>query len=153
MVPQSRGSAYISTRYAPVQGRMEERAGGTWPARARDAEEDAPPAAVGGAWLQFACGPTSCASRRWVIDLRRRYNVTDTHLYLQVAIRLAMIMCKEHQAVMGNHIGFICMAREHHLATNGLLGSSNCYLFTILAEDELLCFTAHIAVRPEHERD
>src|SRR5437868_5006411 len=103
--------------------------------------------------LQFACGPTASASRGWIVDLCGGYNITDTHLYLQVTIRLLMIVCEEHQTVMGNDVGFIRMAGEHHLATNCLLGSSNGYLFTVLAEDEFLRFTAHIAVRPEHERD
>src|SRR4051812_8356938 len=78
-------------------------------------------------------------------------NIADTQLYLQIVCSCMMIVSEEHQAMIGDNICFICMAREHHLSTNGLVGGCDDF-FPILVDKQLAVLTADV-VRPENQPD
>src|SRR5258708_14865105 len=52
---------------------------------------------------------------------------------------------------MSDDIRLIRVARENHLATNGILSGRNGYLFTIFTDYQFARFLPHHAIRPEHE--
>src|SRR5260370_33235066 len=104
--------------------------------------------------LQFSCWPAATGtSKRRVIDLCNGYDITDAQLHLQVAIAWTMVLGKEHKAVVGDNVGFIDVASEHHLTANGLLGSGYGHLFTLVIDDELGSFPARKTAGPQHEDD
>src|SRR5258706_1554649 len=64
-----------------------------------------------------------------------------------------MIVGKEHQSVMSNHVSFICVPGQHHLAANCLLGGSDAHLFTVFIEHQSASFATYKVMRPEHQSD
>src|SRR5437016_4298421 len=64
-----------------------------------------------------------------------------------------MIVGKEHQSVMSNHVSFICVPGQHHLASNCLLSSGDAHLFTVFVEHQSASFAAYKVMWPEHQSD
>ncbi len=59
-------------------------------------------------------------------------------------------MREKHQGVLHDHISFIGMACQHHLAADGLLSGSYSNFLTIFIKDQFTCFACR-AVGPEHQ--
>src|SRR3989442_5981212 len=62
-----------------------------------------------------------------------------------------MVVCEEHQGMMGDHINLISMARQHHLPTNCFFGRGHRHLFTLLIYHQSAGFTAYSLMWPEYE--
>src|SRR5579864_3514807 len=64
-----------------------------------------------------------------------------------------MVVCEEHQGMMGDHISLIRMARQHHPPTNCLFGRGHRHLFTLFIYHQSARFTAYSLMWPEYQRN
>src|SRR5436309_3627561 len=62
-----------------------------------------------------------------------------------------MVVCEEHQGMMGDHINLIRMARQHHLPTNSFFGRGHRHLFTLFIYHQSAGFTVYSLMWPEYE--
>src|SRR6266700_2884918 len=62
-----------------------------------------------------------------------------------------MVVCEEHQGMMGDHISLIRMARQHHLPTDCLFGRGHRHLFTLFIYHQSARFTAYSLMWPEYQ--
>src|SRR5260370_1203768 len=71
--------------------------------------------------LQLAGGPSAYASGRWNVGGYDGYDITNANLHLVIAHTGVVILCEEHEQVMGEYVGIIGMVGEGHLPDNGFL--------------------------------
>src|SRR5579884_128723 len=61
---------------------------------------------------QLACWPPPSASRRGIVCWSSGNDISYAQLHLEIAIGRAVVVCKEHKAVMCDHIRVVRMSRE-----------------------------------------
>ncbi len=90
--------------------------------------------------LEFACKPAAW-TRGWCITGGSRADdIAHAYLDLEVVAGGFVVVGKEHQDVVGDHICFIGVAFQHHLSADRLLRGRNSDFFPFFINDQAACY-------------